>query len=61
MPRRFYSSVLLLAACSTSSCTLIKIADTAASATIGAASTTIKATGKVVEAAIPDGDKGDDN
>lgn len=46
----FLFSLLLV-----SSCTVIKVADTAASATIGAATTTVKATGKVIDLAIPDG------
>ncbi len=39
-----------------SSCTVVKVVDTAASATIGVAKTAVKTTGKVAGAAIPDGD-----
>lgn len=40
-------------------CTVVKVVDLAASTTIGVAKGTVKATGAVVGAAIPDGDDDD--
>ncbi len=48
-----YVALILLAVFSLSSCTVVRVVDAAASTTVGA----IKTTGKVVGAAIPDGDK----
>lgn len=39
------------------SCTVVKVVDTAASAAVGVTKGAVKTTGKVVGAAIPDGDK----
>jgi len=43
-----------------SGCTVVKVVDAAASTTVGAVKGTAKVTGKVVGAAIPDGDKKED-
>lgn len=40
-------------------CTVVRVVDAAASTTIGVAKGTVKTTGKVVGAAIPDGDDKD--
>lgn len=45
-----------LCAFSLQACTVVKVVDLAASTTIGVAKGTVKATGAVVGAAIPDGD-----
>lgn len=42
-------------------CTVVKVVDVAASTTIGVAKGTVKATGAVVDAAIPDGDDEDED
>ena len=51
---------IALATLSLSSCTVVKVVDVAASTAIGVTKTAVKTTGKVVGAAIPDGDKDKD-
>jgi len=51
---RFFFIVCIFSTC-LSSCTAVKVVDTAASAAIGTASGMVKVTGKVIDAAIPDG------
>ena len=41
-------------------CTVVKVVDAAASTTVGVAKGTVKATGKVAGAVIPDGEDDDD-
>ena len=43
-----------------SSCTVVKIVDTAASTAVGVTKGAVKLTGKAVGAVIPDGDKKDE-
>lgn len=49
--------LLFVASISLSGCTVIAVADAAASATVGAAKATVKTTGAVLDAAIPDGEE----
>ena len=49
-------SILLFLLTSLTGCIAVKAVDTAADIAIGTASGTIKITGKVIDAAIPDGD-----
>ena len=49
----FFTTIFL------SSCTVVKVVDVAASTAIGVTKGVVKTTGKVVGAAIPDGDKKD--
>ncbi len=54
-----FSATLALVALVSSGCTVIKVVDVAASTAIGVTKVAVKTTGKVVGAAIPDGDDED--
>lgn len=57
--KTFIICAVFAATLSLHACTVVKVVDVAASTTIGVAKGTAKATGKVVGAAIPDGDDDD--
>ncbi len=55
-----FFGVLLILLLFMSACTVVKVVDAAASTAVGVTVGTVKATGKVLGAAIPDGDDHDE-
>lgn len=61
MTDKCFFGVLLILSFSMSACTVVKVVDAAASTAVGVTVGTVKATGKVLGAAIPDGDNDDEH
>jgi len=61
MAKQCFFGVLLILLFSMSGCTVVKVVDAAASTAVGVTVGTVKATGKVLGAVIPDGDNDDED